>query len=146
MADKLNLAQGPARLATPEEIARETNPGYTAPDLHRRIADGVSIYVTAEGYLVTEDYRYIVADIYEESPTSDVIETESGDPIETESGEYIEFDGESGDKEDEYLLVTDFILGKAQEAHFALTVQSVNSYRTTSIDVHDDDSDISEIP
>lgn len=37
MIDDYKMAQGSAKPATPEEIAKETNPGYTKPNLHRRI-------------------------------------------------------------------------------------------------------------
>ena len=40
MIDDYKMAQGPAKPATPEEIAKETDPiyeGKTKPNLHRRI-------------------------------------------------------------------------------------------------------------
>lgn len=58
--DDFKFAQGPARPATPEEIAREQDiPGQynhsTKPDLHRRIDNDLTYVETEDIYLMTED-------------------------------------------------------------------------------------------
>lgn len=62
MIDDYRLAQGPAKLATPEDITRD-EAGITKPNLHRRINDDIEAVIDAgtidEYNLITQDGRYI---------------------------------------------------------------------------------------
>lgn len=62
MPDELKMAQGPAILATPEEIAKETDPGYTKPNLHRRIDNDIGVPITTEACLVVNDDEYLITE------------------------------------------------------------------------------------
>lgn len=57
-------AQGPASVATPDEIAKENPPsynGYTNPNLHRRAANESGLPRTEYGFIVSGVNSYRVA-------------------------------------------------------------------------------------
>lgn len=71
------FAQGQARPATQEEKDRETDPGYTSPDLHRRIEEGSSSTVE-DMFLLSEDGVFLCTED-DELLVSGVEETTEGD-------------------------------------------------------------------
>jgi hypothetical protein len=74
MIDNYKMAQGPAKPATPEEIAKETDPGKTKPNLHRRI-DNESTPV-ADDELVPDQYSLTVGGISSYRTTTHTIHDE----------------------------------------------------------------------
>lgn len=110
MTDKFRLAQGPAVIATPEEVAKETDPGYTRPNLHRRIDNDIGImpnedayFLTSEGYYLTTEDDYCILVSVPESASS-------------------------------YLY------------HYDITVGGVQSFRTSTTTIHNEDDNPLEIP
>lgn len=74
MIDDYKMAQGPAKPATPEEIAKETNPGYTKPNLHRRI-DNESTPLD-EGEIKPDTYELTVQGVSSYRTTTHTIHDE----------------------------------------------------------------------
>lgn len=148
MADNYKFAQGPARKATPAEIARETDPGYTAPDLHRRIDNELTAYTTEDAYLLTSDGDYLLGSESDDTPIEiENIETEDGDIIETEDGIAIQTeDSDTPPPAEEFYLLADSIAETSYPVTYSLTVQGVNSFRTSKTTIHTEESETSEIP
>ena len=69
--DDYKMAQGPAKLATPEEIAKETDPGMTKPNLHRRIDN--------EGEVSPDTYSLTVAAVNSYRTTTKTTYSEDSD-------------------------------------------------------------------
>ena len=80
MIDDYKMAQGPAKPATPEEIAKETDPGKTTPNLHRRIDNEDTPKqegeVKPDTYTLNvsgvNSYRITTHTIHDDSDTSEV--------------------------------------------------------------------------
>lgn len=73
MSELIPTAQGPATLATEEEIAKETDPGYIDPNLHRRIntelvPENTNYDLTVKG---VNSYRTITNDVTKQ-PSEDL--------------------------------------------------------------------------
>lgn len=77
MIDDYKMAQGPAKPATPEEIAKETDPGKTEPNLHRRI-DNESTPLT-EGEVSPDTYSLTVAAVNSYRTTTKTTYSEDSD-------------------------------------------------------------------
>lgn len=77
MIDDYKTAQGPAKPATPEEIAKETDPGETKPNLHRRI-DNESTPLT-EGEVSPDTYSLTVAAVNSYRTTTKTTYSEDSD-------------------------------------------------------------------
>lgn len=77
MIDDYKMAQGPAKPATPEEIAKETDPGMTAPNLHRRI-DNENTPLT-EGEVSPDTYSLTVAAVNSYRTTTKTTYSEDSD-------------------------------------------------------------------
>ena len=148
MADDYKFAQGPARLATDAEIAREVAPGHmTKPDLHRRIDNDLVEYATEDAYLLTEDGYCLLGEDNSDVPASVIIETELGDELETEEGDPIETDdGQAPTPASSFYLMGDIISDTSYPINYSLLVQGVNSYRNIHTIIHDEDSTTTEIP
>ena len=149
MADMFKFAQGPARPATAEEIARENTLEHkTNPDLHRRIDNTLTAYISEDAYLLTAEGDYLLGSTANDTPvTIDNLETEDGDPIETEDGITIQIESsETPDPGDIFYLIANTMTDTGYPQTHALSVQGVNSFRTTTTKTHTEESTTSEIP
>lgn len=148
MSDDFKFAQGPAKLATQDEIDKESDEhGHiTYPNLHRRIDNDLNAYVVEEVYLTTQDGFILETESSDIQPTeSPVLETENGDQLYTEDDELLEADTEivPGDGA---LICSDLLIDGPYATTYSVMVQGVNSYRGANRQTHIEDSNVSEIP
>lgn len=80
MIDDYKMAQGPAKPATPEEIAKETDPGKTTPNLHRRIDNECT--PVADDELAPDQYSLSVGGVSSYRTTTHTIHDEDSETSE----------------------------------------------------------------
>lgn len=61
LLELLQMAQGPAKLATEEDLAKD-RVGVTKPNLHRRIDNDLGVVPNKEVYLLTTDDYYLITE------------------------------------------------------------------------------------
>lgn len=148
MIDDYKMAQGPAKEATPEEIAKET--------------ENKDDTFTGDGIILTFTLSELAFSL--EDVTVDGVEIPSTDYTFDEETNVITFAVAPADKSE--IIVTYTCNGKTKpNLHrridnestpldegeikpdtYELTVQGVSSYRTTKSEYHDEESTTSEIP
>ena len=148
--DDLKIAQGPAKPATPEEIAKETEI-HEVKDKFTGNGTEVTFNLSTNAISITEvtidevvisstDYGLdeggiTVTFINAPANESSVVITYSSSGY-TNPNLHRRIDNEDTPKQE----------GEVAPDTYNLTVCGVNSYRTTTHTIHDEDSDSSEVP
>lgn len=141
--EDLTYAQGPAKPATAEDIAKD-DAGITHPNLHRRIDDEIgsnSQIFIGDGH--TKSFQLIYIGTFDEIISVTINNRAVSNYSVNEN--IITF--MTAPKLDATIIVTfTFIQGEEKCNTYSLLVSGVNSYRRIGYQYHDENSTTSEIP
>lgn len=141
--DDLKYAQGPAKIATAEDLAKD-QAGITYPNLHRRIDDEIgsnSQIFIGDGH--TKSFQIIYVRTLDEIISVTVNDTSVSNY--TLDEDIITFT--TAPKANATIVVTFTFTQEENEcASYSLTMGGTHSYRTVGYKYHDEESTTSEIP